>query len=257
MARARVWYLGLAALLGAVMLLCGCGTRPISNSGYAAQRSGGGENPFYRGELTEFDVLGIDFGNPTTDQEIAQQLASHRKVVLRKGAPIMIIQSGAQIPDDAMIHALERDFAVTPFSGVPVARRVAAASSATPAVESAAADYARALRLVAAKAGADAIFCYWGVLESAKDREPTKAVSWVPIVGSVIPDEAQHMRIRLEVAVIDVRTGSWSMFAPEAHADTTTSASLHREASDQGQVVLLKERAYQSAADKLLAKYVE
>ncbi|HEX7967145.1 MAG TPA: hypothetical protein VF502_02915 [Stellaceae bacterium] len=256
MARARVWYLGLAALLGAVMLLCGCGTRPISNSGYAAQRNGG-ENPFYRGELTEFDVLGIDFGNPTTDQDIAQQLANHRKVVLRKGAPIMIIQSGAQIPDDAMVRALERDFAVIPFSGVPVARRVAGASAAVPAVDTQAADYARALRLVAAKAGAEAVFCYWGVLESAKDREPTKAITWVPLVGSVIPDEAQHMRIRLEVAVIDVRTGSWSMFAPEAHTDSTMSASRNREASDQGQVMMLKERAYQSAAAKLLAKYVE
>ena len=63
------------------------------------------------------------------------------------------------------------------------------------------------------------------------------------------------MRIRLRVAVIDVRSGSWSMFAPEAYADSTLSASLHREASDQSQVALLKEKAYKAAAEALVARY--
>jgi hypothetical protein len=34
-------------------------------------------------------------------------------------------------------------------------------------------DYARALRLAAAKAGATAILCHWGVLESTTEGEPT------------------------------------------------------------------------------------
>lgn len=251
MARTRAWCWGVAALLGVVVLLCGCETRSISNSGYPAR--GAVPSSAYRGELSEFDVLGIDFANPTTDEAIAQQLANYRKVALRKGAPVILVQSGAAIPDDGMVQALERDFAVVPFTGMPMTPR----SAAGPAAGTRPADYARALRLVAAKAGAETILCYWGVLESTRDRQATKAVSWVPLVGAVIPDEAQQMRIRLEVAVIDVRSGSWSMFAPEAFVDGTLSASGNRESSDQGLVATLKDRAYQAAAQKLVARYVD
>ncbi len=87
------------------------------------------------------------------------------------------------------------------------------------------------------------------------EREPTKVVSWIPVVGAVVPDEAQLMRIRLKLAVIDVRTGQWSMFAPEAFVDSTLSASLNRASSDQEQVQLLKEQAYKAAADAFLARY--
>jgi hypothetical protein len=63
------------------------------------------------------------------------------------------------------------------------------------------------------------------------------------------------MRIRLKVAVIDVRTGNWSMFSPEAYSDTALSARLNRGASDQEQVALLKEQAYKATAEQLVARY--
>ena len=46
-----------------VLLLAGCATRSISNSGYHADPDRGyaqRNSPFYKGELSEFDVLGID-----------------------------------------------------------------------------------------------------------------------------------------------------------------------------------------------------
>jgi hypothetical protein len=99
------------------------------------------------------------------------------------------------------------------------------------------------------------IFCYWGVIDSAVEREATKVVSWVPLVGSVIPDETQLMRIRLKVALIDVRSGQWSMFAPEAFVDSALSAALIRAQSDQKQVALLKEKAYKAAVEAFVARY--
>lgn len=252
--------LRLAVVLGAMLALCGCETRSISNSGYAGP--GGRGNPFYRGELTEFDVLGIDVSAPASDQEIARELASHQKVHLRKGDAMMVIQSGAPIPDDAMVRALDRYFAVMPFTGVPLARHepplYAATSNLSPMMtDSRVTNYARALRLAAAKGGAGVILCYWGILESAAEREPTKVVSWVPLVGSVIPDETQLMRIELKLAVIDVRSGDWSMFAPEAYVDSALSASLNRAASDQRQVAALKDQAYRAAVDAFVKKYAD
>jgi hypothetical protein len=173
-------------LVAAACLLGGCSTRSISNSGYdqsnASWYGGTSHNPFYRGELTELDVLGIDPSEKVDDAKIADTLA-------------------------------------------------------------------------AARAGAETVVCYWGILESGVDREGTKAVSWVPIVGTFIPDETQHMRIRLKLAVIDVRSGDWAVLAPDSQSDSALSATLNRGASDQRQVMALKDAAYKAAAAQLVASY--
>ena len=82
------------------------------------------------------------------------------------------------------------------------------------------------------------------------NKEPcdTKC-SWVPIVGWAVPDKAQEIRIRLKVALIDVKTGQWEMFSPKTFEDTAYSAILNREGSDQEQVALLKAKAYQTAVE--------
>jgi hypothetical protein len=245
-------HLRLIALVGALVVLFGCETRSISNSGYGAGRSSA--NPFYRGELTEFDVLGIDLDKPVSEVEIGRELDRHQGVPLRKGDTLLLLQSGAPIPDDPMLRAFSEYFTVTPFSGVPASgvRTASAIPSGDAQIRS---TYASMLRLAAARGGAGTIVCYWGLLESGVENHVTKAISWVPIVGAAIPDQSQRMRIRLKVAVIDVRTGNWSMFAPEAYSDTALSAQLNRGASDQEQVALLKDQAYKAAAEQLVMRY--
>lgn len=238
MDQALVLRLRLPAVL-LLLLLGACETRSISNSGYA-----GRGNPFYKGELTEFDVLGVDVSRPASDAEIAQALDRHEKMALARGARLLVIQSGAPIPDADMVAALDRYFSPEPFSGVPLAKSSDDAD-----------DYSRALRLAAAKAGATAILCYWGVLESTGEGEPTKAVSWIPLVGQAVPDEAQYMRIRLKLALVDVRSGEWTMLAPKPFVDSALSAALTRVASDQDQVEQLKRKAYNAAVEALAARF--
>lgn len=251
--------LGGAALIGALLLVLGaCSTRSISDSGYDPNGARG--NPFYAGELTEFDLLGIDVSRPATDDEIAEQLAKRQKVALHKGGSIMVIQSGALIPDDQMVKELDRYFSIVPFTGVPLVERARPSSyssvSSSPLVhDERVTNYAKALRLAAAKSGADVIFCYWGMIETAVEREPTKAISWLPLIGSAVPDETQLMRIRLKVAVIDVRTGQWSMFSPEPSVDSALSAALIRAQSDEHQVALIKEKVYRAAVEAFVARY--
>lgn len=116
-------------------------------------------------------------------------------------------------------------------------------------------DYSTLLRFAAARAGIEKIVAYWGFLESAQQGIGTKVVSWVPIVGGVIPDEAQDMRIRLKVAVVHVKSGQWDMFSPEPFVDTTVSVRVTREASDQVQVSRLKARAYETAAEEIVKRF--
>lgn len=227
--------------------LAGCSVRSISDSGYPGRGYyGGNSNPMYKGELSEFDVLGIDPAAEISEDDIKNALQnSPSRKLIRKGSSIMLIQSGAIIPDQEMVDYLEKFFSVSVFTGIPEKEKTDNAS------------YSKSLRLAAAKAGIETIIVYWGTLESGVENLATSTVSWVPIVGSVIPDETQKMRIRLKVAVIDVLSGKWEIFSPKSFDDKAYSARLNREGSDQVQVAKLKTLAYEQAAFGVVARFVK
>lgn len=235
--------------LAVIAAALGCArTRSISNSQYTRETScvrgdRHVEAAFdYRGELSEHDVLAIDLDRRITESDITQALTNTAAPRLRPGATILLVQSGAVIPDAGMVTALERHFAVVPFSGVPVN-----------AHDGSRGGYSRLLRLTAARAGCESIVCYWGILESGRSDIATKTVSWVPLAGWMLPDERQAMRIRLKVAVVDVRTGNWTVMSPTAYKDRAVSTRFSRGRSDQQQVEKLKQLAYASAARELTA----
>jgi hypothetical protein len=244
-------------LMLACVFFAGCkSVRSISHSGYRAGGSYVGSDPGfeYRGELSEFDVLGIMRREITSEAEIQRALDTAKPIKLRSGASLVLIQSGAQFPDAAMVSGLSRYFTVAPFSGVPPLRR----SSTGLQTESLDPEsYAKSLRLTAARGGNDFIVCYWGVLESESERLPTKTVSWVPIVNWVLPDEVQHARIRLKMALIDVRSGHWTVFSPKAFESGRLSISPRRSVADQKQVEALKQKAYEAGVKALLKSYSE
>ena len=227
----------IAALLG------GCVTRSISDSGYAKESYYGRNtpsNPLYKGELSEFEVLGIDPQAKVTTEEIAKAFEQKQILKLSKGSSIMLVQSGALIPDEPMVKALEKYYNISVFSGIPTSQGST--------------NYSMPLRLAAAKGGFEKIVVYWGLLETAQKGLGSKAVSWVPFVGGTIRDESQEMRVRLKVAIVDVKTGQWDMFSPEPFQDTATSARYSRESSDQAQVAVLKKKSYEAAAEDLVKR---
>jgi len=232
----------------AVVIFTGCRTtRSISDSGY---REPGHGHPSahaattLKGELSEFDVLGVRRGGAITDEEIGKALDASSRVRVRKGSSVLLIQSGAYQPDFPMTRALGKHINVVPFSG-----------QYESGADKPDASYARALRLAAARSGCETVICYWGTLESARRNLETKSVSWVPVVGWMVPDEKQYMRIRLKMALVDVRSGNWTMFSPEAFDSKALSSFFNKEASDQGQVEKLKVLAYESAAADVIKIY--
>jgi hypothetical protein len=233
--------------LSILIVLSGCATKSVSNSGYfpGGNYGRGGENPLYKGELSESDVIGIDSGKVITEQDITDAASGKKELLsLRKGEPLLLLQSGAMIPDQEMTESLGKYFTVSVFSGVPEQGRNADAG------------YAKVLRLAAAKAGIDKILVYWGVMESETKDLSTKSVSWIPVVGWVVPDQAQEIRIQLKVALVDVTTGQWDVFVPKVFEDTAYSASLTRDQSDQQQIAQLKSKVYQAAVESIVERYM-
>lgn len=230
-----------------LIVLSGCATRSISKSEYypGSYNGRGGDNPLYKGELSEFDVLGIDPGKEISEQDITAAASDKKeRLSLRKGEPLLLIQSGAMIPEHEMTESMEKYFPVSVFTGVPVQGEKADAS------------YSKSLRFAAAKAGIDKILVYWGMLETETKDLVTKDVSWVPIVGWAIPDQTQEIRIRLKVALVDVKSGQWDIFVPKVFEDTAYSASLNREQSNQQQVAQLKIKVYRAAVESIIARFV-
>lgn len=230
-------------LLLIVMISAGCATtRSISDSGY---REGWQENSDFGAELSEFDIIGVSGEEQVTEGQLSALSGPTEPMVIKKGSPVILIQSGALLPDDPMQRELDKFLKVAPFSGRATSKGLGQSS------------FSKSLRLAALKGGYNYIICYWGVLEAQQKELATKAASWTPIVGKFVPDETQEMRIRLKMLVMDVRTGRWTMFASEPVADSTFSARLTREQKDQGQVALLKEKGYTELAAQLSKHVVE
>jgi hypothetical protein len=234
----------------ALALLAGCArTRSISNSHYDRDpnhyQNRHTEAAFaYRGELSEYDVLAIDPDRVISQADIERALTNSATPKLKRGAPILLVQSGAAFPDAPMVAALSSDFAIIPFSGTP--GQFAADGKGA---------YARLLRLAAARAGCETILCYWGILESGRGDLASKSVSWVPLAGWLVPDESQQMRIQLKVAIIDVRSGNWTVLSPRSYGDKAVSTRFSRGSSDQRQVESLKKLAYETTARELITQY--
>jgi hypothetical protein len=231
------------------IVLSGCATpRSNSNSEYypGGNNGRGGDNALYKGELSEFDVLGIDQGKEITEQDITEAASGKKeRLDLRKGEHLLLIQSGATIPEQEMTERMDKYFSVSVFTGVP------------DQVNKADTNYAKELRFAAAKAGIDKILVYWGMLETETKDLATKNVSWVPIVGWAIPDQTQVIRIRLKVALVDVKSGQWEIFVPKVFEDTAYSASLNREYPDQQRVSQLKSKVYQAAVESIIERFVK
>lgn len=233
------------ALAGAVVFLAGCTTRSISNSGFKDNGRRTAELGGYSGELSELDVVGLTTDASVTEADIQAAARSAAGAKLSRASKVLLIQSGADFPDAPMLEAMRARFAVASFSGRPTLK-----TSGGPA-------FSRTLRLVAAKGGFDKIVCYWGVLESAREDKATRTISWVPIVGYLIPDEREHMRISLKAAIVDVATGRWTFVSPPAASSSKLSTMLTREETDQNLVQKLKAEGYRTLAQTLVESHTE
>ena len=174
------------AILILVLLASGCSAkRSISDSGYRGDVYHYGNNTQYQGELNELSVLGMNGNEEISEEAIKSAFSDSKPISLKRGDSVMLIQSGARFPDEAMTDSMGKYFQIIPMSGIPdnSDNRATKKDEKSPSLN-------KTLRLVAARAGVKTIIVYWGILESARENIATKTISWVPVVGAIVPDEA-------------------------------------------------------------------
>ncbi len=70
---------GCGAVLCLLFLLSACETRSISNSGY-------GPNAFYRGELSEYQVVGVDSAQGFSEADIQKAVIQRQPLTIHRAA---------------------------------------------------------------------------------------------------------------------------------------------------------------------------
>jgi len=222
----RIYHFSAIALCAA--LLSSCSTHS-HRSRHRIQLEDNGAS-LHPDELNEFDVLGGSSANA--------QVGSSTPVTIKQGDCVLVIQSGALRPDEAMLAELTKYFKVASFSGIPAHGNDSS--------------LAQRLRTAALNGGCSCVFVYWSVLETARRDLPTKTLSWIPLVGQVVPDKAQRVRIQPKGYLLDAATGRWSMYVADSFEDERMSAAIERESAYQNQVARLKARAYENLVTKLV-----
>ena len=193
-------------------------------------------------ELGDTDVLGASASNPT-EEEIRTALDRASKVELKRGENVLVVQSGEAVPDSRMVSELNKYYRAVPFSGIR-SDWIKGSSTNEP-------DYAKALRLAAAQAGAEKILCFWGNLEVAQHDLSTKTVTWLPVIDIFVPDEKNNVRVHLKIALIDVRTGAWTVFRSEPQEAEMVSTGWAREHVRSPEVRRLQQKSYVVAVNSL------
>jgi hypothetical protein len=195
-------------------------------------------------DLADTDVLGASAQTPT-EEDIRNTLDRASKVQLRPGEPLLVLQSGEPVPDTRMIAELNKHYRAIPFSGLR-GDWIKASAKNEP-------DYARALRLAAAQAGAEKILCFWGNLEVAQHDLSTKTITWLPVVDVLVPDEKNNIRVHLKIALVDVRSGAWTVFRTEPQETQMVSTGWAREHIRSPEVRRLQQKSYTVAVNSLTA----
>lgn len=218
MLQARVALFALTASL----LATACATRSISDP---AMTWGHG-NTSYRGELSEFDVVGTQQG--------PSDLAPVR---LTRGDRVLLLQSGAAFPDEQLAEALGATLSVSPASGMP--------SGWT--------ERGEGLLGAARRGGYSAVIAYWGTLESNSEATGGAAAMWIPVVGLFVPSENLRMRIRLRFVVLDTKTGAWIQVTPQPIEDQREASFAGKVRVDADLVETLRRASCAPAARAVLA----
>jgi hypothetical protein len=224
-------------LVGGLMLSA-CETTSISNPGTGSGRGG---DRLYRGELQAMDVLGLPVGQISEAEIRAAFGGGGGPVRVPAGTRVMLVQSGALVPDAALVEALSAHCEVLPFTGQPER------GSGDEGVK----DASKRLRLAAARAGAARVVVVWGKLETARQDNEGNLVSWLPLVGQVVPDGQVATRLTLSAVVMETVGGRWGSVSPPPTERRFHSSQLRHSGQWARQVEELKAESYPKLAAML------
>lgn len=240
----------LSLIIISVSPLSGCSSSPEFKSRAA--------NLSVKKQLTEQEVLDIDPLIEITEHDIQQAIKEANKdsFLIAKNAPIVLVQSGANVPDASMQQEMMKYYNVSVYSGIsPTKPRSPIARKNEEQILLPQPNYIKSLRLAAAKARQDKIIVYWGDFElGLPDKDDTKIV-WLPYNEGDIARNTKYLRYSLRFATVDVKSGMWVMYTPPNTESEFLNVAFQSHQNKLNQLNAVKEEAYAEAARRFAERF--
>lgn len=208
--------------------------------------------------LTEQEVLDIDSTLEITEHDIhrAVKIAKSQIFKLTPKSKIVLVQSGATVPDTAMQEAMMKYYRVSVYSGIPqvkISSKFIKKNEQTyiPPQNT----YIKRLRLAAARAKQDKIIVYWGKMELGRMDSENKTLIWDSYYGGDIPSATEYLRYLVRFALVDVNTGMWAMYSSINKEVPYKKRGINSTNHDMTQISKVKADAYALAVQNLSVQF--
>ena len=196
-------------------------------------------NPNGHGHGSDLDLHSLTGIDDHAAGEAAIAAATDRRGSLpRRGARVLLVQSGAHQPDAELVSAFRPFCEPVLWDG----RR--------PDTEDDAPDRGagRRLRLAAARQGCSHVVVVFGEIQSDSRTLPTAVLTWVPVAGEIIPGEISGTRLIARALVMDTRADRWQLLDAAPRETSGLQTDYGRGTVNGRRAARLKAMAYPELA---------
>ncbi len=191
-------------------------------------------------DLSLYDLTGSQAGSPVSEADVTR--ASNQGGSLpARGSRVLLVQSGAFQPDPQLVTAYAAHGTPVVWDG----RNPEADSD-----KKSPARTGRQLRLAAAQQGCSHVVVVFGEIQSDSRSLPTAVVSWVPVVGELIPSEHSGTRLLAQAIILETRSPRYTLMSAQPREKQGITAGLTANGVNGRRSEKLKALAYPELAAK-------
>jgi hypothetical protein len=172
-------------------------------------------------DLSLYELTGQSSNIEVTEADIsaARRRGGSAGSLPVKGARVLLVQSGAHQPDGELVAAFRPYCEPVMWDG---------RGPATPqdGEKPTGATLSRRLRLAAAQQRCSHVIVVFGEIQSDSRSLPTRAVSWVPVVGGLVPSKHSGTRLLAQALIMETATSRYTLAAaaPQQTSVITTKS---------------------------------
>lgn len=196
-------------------------------------------------DLSLYELTGQSGSTEVSEADIAAARSGGGRVgtLPARGARVLLVQSGAHQPDEELLAAYRPHCRPVVWDGRAPEREyddkkkreVGAAAG-------------RRLRLIAAQQGCSHVIVVFGEIQSDSHALPTSAVSWVPVVGNLIPSERSGTRLIAQAIILETGSPRYTSAAARPQQTTGITTDNGSDTINSRRAPKLKAAAYPELA---------
>ena len=224
-----------------VLALSSCATTSLSDPNGRGHGS----------DLNLYELTGQSATRQVTEADIAAARSGGGRAgsLPPRGARVLLVQSGAHQPDQELQNAFRPYCQPVLWNG-----RSESSPQEEDGEKRVAASAGRRLRLVAAQQGCSHVIVIFGEIQSDSRNLPTAAVSWLPVVSSIVPSQHSGTRLLAQAIILETASARYTTVtaAPRESSGITTEDG--GDNINSRRALKLKAAAYPDLAEKSFRK---